>query len=395
MRHGVQYGIAINLTLLALILATGCGSEGTSSMGPEVSASSPAGVYSDLVPNAEELWSATVPRDQVAGSLESIHLLEDALYLRSSMNQIVALEGVGMPRWIFTRMDLPPDFPPVVGPTAVAYITRNKLWLIDRNTGDLLNMKTLSFIPSGPPALSQSTAYVPSLSDNRIYSISIADGSEGWRIRLESPISAAPVMGGSIGRPVLIIATEKSNATKNGNVIAYDAIDAGAQAPDKPLWEKALPDGVVADLTLSVDKSTVFVSSEDYALYAINIATGEKRWSYHAGRPLRTSAHEVMASTAEAGMVFQKNGDDLIAIESDSGDVKWSVKGALGPVCKWGDQYLVLGAGNTVQRISQTSGGEEASMAVGEDFIVCDHHGGRFILADRRWNLKVLGYKKY
>ncbi len=395
MRHGVQYGIAIHLTLLALTLATGCGSGGTTSMGPEVSASSPAGVYGELLPNAEELWSATVPGDRVAGSLESIHLLEDALYLRSSMNQIVALNGVGMPRWIFTRMELPPEFPPVVGPTAVAFITRDKLWLIDRNTGDLLNMKTLSFIPSGPPALSQSTAYVPSLGDNRIYSISIADGSEGWRIRLESPIKAAPVMGGSVGRPVLIIATERNKATKTGKVLAYEAMDAGAPAPEKPLWEKDLPDGVVADLTLSIDKSTVFVSSEDYALYAFNVATGEKRWSYHAGRPLRTSAHEVKASAADAGMMFQKNGDDLFAIASDSGEVKWSLKGGLGPVCKWGDQYLVLGAGNTVQRISNTSGDEEASMAVGEDFIVCDYHGGRFILADRRWNMKVLSYKKY
>ena len=48
-----------------------------------------------------------------------------------------------------------------------------------------------------------------------------------------------------------------------------------------------------------------------------------------------------------------------------------------------------------VQRINKTNGAVEASQAVGEDFIVCDHHGGRFILADRHWNLKVLGYKKY
>jgi len=395
MRHGVHNGVALCLTILALsCLWTGCGSgSGTSAADSsgDMAAAGPAGPYGDLLPNAEELWSDTVPVNSDVGSLESICLLQTpditgklvaTLYLISSKNKVIAIDENGRPKWTFGRLELPPVFPPSEGPTAVAILTRDRLWIIDRQTGSLLNRKTLSITPSAPPVLSRSTVYVASLSDNRIHTVAISDGSEGWRVRLGSPIVAAPVMGGTVGRPTLHLATQK------GTVIAFDALAAAAPPPNEELWKRSLAGGVVADLSTNNDDSVVYVSSEDFSLHAYRAATGEKIWAYAAGRVLNTSATDVN------GVVFQKNGEDLVAIDGESGAEKWKIKGATRPVCRWGDQYLVAGPDQRVRRINTSDGAELAAGDVVEDFLLCDPVGGRFIVANRDWFLKVLKYRK-
>jgi outer membrane protein assembly factor BamB len=393
MRHGVN-GVALCLTILALSgFWTGCGSgSGTSSADSgDMAAAGPAGPYGDLLPNAEELWSDTVPVNSDVGSLESIHLLQTpditgklvaTLYLISSKHKLIAIDVDGRPKWTFGRLELPPVFPPAEGPTAVAILTRDRLWIVDRETGSLLNRKTLSFTPSAPPVLSRSTIYIPSLSDNRIHTVAISDGSEGWRVRLGSPIAAAPAIAGTVGRPTLHVATQK------GTVIAFDALAAAAPPPTQELWKRSLADGVVADLATSIDASIVYVSSEDFALHAFRASTGEKVWSYAAGRSLNTHATDVN------GVVFQKNGGQLVAIDGETGDEKWSIDGGMRPVCRWGDHYLVAGPGQRVRRINAPDGAELAAGDVVEDFLLCDPVGGLFVVASRNWFLKVLKYRK-
>jgi outer membrane protein assembly factor BamB len=295
---------------------------------------------------------------------------------------VIAIDESGQPKWTFGRLVLPPVFPPSEGPTAVAILTRDRLYVIDRETGSLMNRKTLSFTPSAPPVLSRSTVYIPSLSDNRIHTVAISDGSEGWRVRLGSPIAAAPAIGGTVGRPTLHVATQK------GTVVAFDALSASAPPPSQELWKRSLADGVVADLATSNDASVVYVSSEDFALHAYRAATGEKVWSYAAGRALNTHAVDVN------GVVFQKNGGQLVAIDGETGEEKWAVKGATRPICRWGDQYLVAGPGQRVRRINTPDGAELAAGDVVEDFLLTDPMGGRFIVANRDWFLKVLKYRK-
>ncbi|MBN2490767.1 MAG: PQQ-binding-like beta-propeller repeat protein [Planctomycetes bacterium] len=396
MRHGVLNGVATILVVLTLVLATGCGtgSGGTPppASGEDVAVSPVATAYRQLLPNGEELWCARLPVEAELGSLERISLGDgpDAtgtrtatLYLISAKQRVVAVGENGMTRWTFGRLDLPLEFPPAEGPTAVAFLTRDKLWLVDRQSGSLLNRKTLAFTPSTPPALSRSTVYLPSLGDNRIYSVAIADGADGWRVRMNGPISAAPAMAGNIGRPTLHVATEK------GTVLAFDALAASAPPPEAPLWEKSLPGAVMADLSASADGGIVFVPSHDYMLHAYRAATGESVWNYPGGRPLETPATHV------GDLVFQRNADQLVALDFASGAVKWMVAGAKHAVCKWGDDYIVAGPGQKLRRIQGKDGAVLAEAERAEDFLVPDPIGGRFIVADRDWNLKVYRYRRY
>ena len=401
MRHGVLHGIAICLTILALALIAGCGSGSggaTSTDGGEdmAAAATMTGAPAELLPNADELWSGKVPVDAGAGSLEGIYLRQtpdasgkfDAnIYLVSSSNQVVALNRNGMPKWVFKRMELPPEFPPVEGPGAVAFITRNKLWVVHRETGSLLLSRSLPFTPSAPPALSASAVYIPSLADNRIYSLSIADGGLGWRIRLSSPITAAPTIAGSVGRPSLHVATQK------GGVFAFDALSATAPPTSEPRWQKKLPDGVVADLTTSIDRTLVYVPCEDFALHAFRASTGEEAWSYNAGRPLKVSALEV------GEIVFVKSEGKVIALNAADGAVKWTLEGIQRPICQWGKDYLLRNTDGKVLRVMADSGEVLAAETLPDgmptEFVVTDPMGGRCITADRDWNLSVLVRRKY
>lgn len=393
MCHGVVNGITRCGMLCgligALLFAPGCGSSGGEMQPTEPSvpaAAGPMSAFGDLLPNAEELWAANVPNE--GGSLESIHLLGDMLLLRGSNQHLTALDRNGVPQWVFKRMDLAPEFPPAVGPTAIALVTRDMMWVIDKATGDLVSRHSLSFTPSAPPALSASTAYVPSLSDNRIYAIGLADGKQGWRARLDGPITAAPTVAGTVGRPVLVVATE------GGGIYAYPAVAAGATAPD-PTWTRRLPGNVLADVHTSVDGSTVFVSSEDYTLYALNAGTGEASWKYHAGMPLKTSASHVTGPGAGAGMVFQQRAGALVGLDAASGDKKWEAEAGTHGVCSWGDDFIVAGPGNSVRRLRAKDGDAMGSGSVSEAYLVPDPSKGHFIVADRDWKLRVYRHRKW
>lgn len=403
MRHGVLHGLAICLTILALSLIAGCGSgsgSATPAEGDEKMAAAPTGAPTgapaELLPNSEELWSGKVPVDAGAGSLEGVFLrqtpdqngrIEASIYLLGSTNHVIALNGKGMPKWVFKRMELPPEFPPAEGPTAVVFLTRNKLWIVDRATGSLLNVRSLPFTPSAPPTLTSSTVYIPSLADNRVYTVSIKTGATGWRQRLSSPISAAPVVAGSVGRPTLHVATQK------GGVFAFDALEATAPPPSEPRWKKKLPDGCVADLSTSNDRSIVYVPCEDYALHAFRASTGEQVWAYNAGGELRLSALEI------GDLVFIKNAGKVFALSAAEGAVKWTHVGIKRPLCLWGSDYLLQDDEGKVLRVMANDGkvlaAEMLPDGLPSDFVLTDPMGGRLITADKEWNLSVLVRRKY
>lgn len=389
MYHGVVKGITRCGLIVALGLAAGCGSSGEvkpmDSTGSNSTTSGPSAALGDLLPNAEELWSAAVPHE--GGTLESADLCGDLIVLRGSDNKLVALDRNGIPQWIFKRLNLTPEFAPVAGPNAIALVTREDLWVIDRRTGDLMSRMTLDFTPSAPPALSASTAYVPSLSDDRIYAVSLADGKVGWRARLNSVVTASPVMAGPVGQPVLVVATER------GTVFGYPALEAGAPTPD-PTWTKRLPGRVTADLKLSVDAQTVLVSSEDYSLYALTAGTGEAAWVYAAGMPLTQSASHVAGPAGGPGLVFQPRGGELVALDAATGEKKWTTDSGTHGVCLWGKDYLIAD-GNSVRRLQAKSGTPLGAGVVSERFLVPDPATGHFIVADSNWRLRVYRHRNW
>jgi len=97
-----------------------------------------------------------------------------------------------------------------------------------------------------------------------------------WEVMFpEGSISASPALRGD----TVYFAGE------NGSVIAVTAAD---RRPVWPLSGSAFQTGgaIVADL--AVDDDTLYVSSTDTKLYALNNKNGKIRWQYHAGAALRT-----------------------------------------------------------------------------------------------------------
>jgi outer membrane protein assembly factor BamB len=71
------------------------------------------------------------------------------------------------------------------------------------------------------------------------------------------------------------------------------------------------------DLMPAVIKGTVFVASGDFSFYALDAATGEKKWSYDAGSRITSSA------VYEDGAAYVVTGEGLHALDASTGRRTW------------------------------------------------------------------------
>lgn len=384
MRDGLTTALSC-LALSSTLLFAGCGSQGgvTSNNGMT---GTTAETDRPATPNAELLWSASVPNG--GGSLASARLDGDVIVFQSSDREVSAWTKEGLqPRWTFRQIDGAALYPPVVGPSAVGVVTRDRLWAIDVVTGARLSSGEIAFTPAAAPALSASTCYFPALSDNRIYAVDLATGDTGWRRRLGAAIAAAPVVAGPTGKPILVVATE------DGGLVAFPALSYDSPAPDA-LWQRFVPGDITSALSMSIDRDLVFVASTDKVLYALDAATGEQRWAFYSKHPLEGVAVHMRAKSGDS-LVFQHSNGVLHALDAATGKERWRVEGATRPVCEWGGGFLLLGPGATLRRVSADTG---ETVGVGNatgSLVLTDRVGGYLMQANDNWQLEVSRYRPW
>jgi PQQ-like domain len=123
----------------------------------------------------------------------------------------------------------------------------------------------IKFDESGSsPVIVDGVLYIGS-ADGAIYALDPASGETKWRFQTGeslSPASSGP----------LIITVPKGTS-------GIDQMVAGMKAA-----EKQKEQGIRrVDMTPTVENGTVFVGSGDHSFYAIDAATGKKKWSYDIG----------------------------------------------------------------------------------------------------------------
>jgi eukaryotic-like serine/threonine-protein kinase len=173
------------------------------------------------------------------------------------------------------------------------------------------------------PAVTDDAVYVGS-TDGSLYAVDRADGQLRWKFDSRGPISSSP----AVSEGVVYV------SSVDGNVYAVDA------ASGKERWKFAskgerrftapgihgamprterMPDPF--DVFLSspaVSGGTVYIGSGDQNVYALDAATGERRWTFATG-------DVVHASPAIAdGVVYVGSWDrNLYALEASSGRERW------------------------------------------------------------------------
>ena len=80
------------------------------------------------------------------------------------------------------------------------------------------------------------------------------------------------------------------------------------------------------DMTPAVENGTVFVGSGDHLFYAIDAATGKKKWSYDIGYAMASntnSSSPVPPPVVRDDVLYFATGDGLHAIDALTGKRKW------------------------------------------------------------------------
>jgi len=263
-------------------------------------------------------------------------LLENLLLIEYADGSLLALDRISLaPRWHFTGLTAPMEFPPAITPASVLAISEGMLYEIDRKYGNQLGVHRLGIVPSAGPAGTDSTAYLPALASmngNRTLStVNLADGTPGWGRATRGSITVAPVIGGTSGRPVLYVATSL------GEVFAFPAAAARFGAQD-PTWSAIVHGQVLHQPVLSDD--LLLVGSERGDLWGLDRITGNAVWVNYSGEKILASAWPM------GDQVYFVNEAGFHAISREGGQLLWSYDGMARFLCRrGGTTYPMTGPG--------------------------------------------------
>jgi len=157
------------------------------------------------------------------------------------------------------------------------------------------------------PVIADGVLYVGS-ADGAVYALDPKTGESKWRFQTGENLS--PTTSG----PNVITVPRGTSID--------DQIAAGISAAEKQRGE-----GIRRiDMTPAVENGTVFIGSGDRSFYAVDAATGKKKWSYVVG-PGMVSSNFISvtrpAAVVKNGTVYFEGGDGLHALDALTGKRKW------------------------------------------------------------------------
>ena len=190
----------------------------------------------------------------------------------------------------------------------------------------------INFDESGSnPVIADSVLYVGS-ADGAVYALNPKTGETKWRFQTGENLS--PATSGS-----QVITVPRGTSTADQMVAGMDAV------------ERQIKQGIRrVDMTPAVENGTIFIGSGDRSFYAIDAATGKKKWSYLAGSGMASSNNTslpVPAPVLSNGTVYFVTDEGLHALDALTGKRKWlfETRAQKGPVLDGGVIFLTAYTG--------------------------------------------------
>jgi outer membrane protein assembly factor BamB len=169
------------------------------------------------------------------------------------------------------------------------------------------------------PVISDGTLFVGSMG-GELLAVDSKSGALRWRFRADAPISSTvAVVNGTVvfqSNANTIFAVRSNDGTEvwrraTGPSVPFFSIPAFPDAPDYDLW---------ASSPLVQDEA-IFIGSGDGNVYAFDLSSGEKRWSFHTGGRVRATP------ASDGASVFVGSFDGtMYSLDPGSGRLKWKYK---------------------------------------------------------------------
>lgn len=181
-------------------------------------------------------------------------------------------------------------------------------WVFPPDNGDEIDLEAIY----GAPIVSDDTVYFGAY-DGNVYALDAAGGSEIWRFGTDAPIVSAlgAEWGGDVQAPALRTLLAGSG---DGRVYALAPEDGRVR------WSFDTGDEIWASPLVA---ESVFVSSVNGKLYALDPENRDRRWVFETDGGLLTDPVLADKGTLIAGGI----GETLYAIDSATGEQKWSFDG--------------------------------------------------------------------
>ncbi len=192
--------------------------------------------------------------------------------------------------------------PASVNKSAVFTTNSNRIFGLDRKTGQQIWSQELTDTPSSATAADEDKVMV-GLESGKLAVFDAKTGAISWNIQTNDRVTSRPVVAGKI--------------------VAFGSQDRKLYLSlvNKPqlLWRFACGGPIVANMgTYGV--RTLLVPSSDKSLYAVNLFTGEGKWTVATGSPVE---QEPMVADDDAYVVNDEG--FLSAIDIPSGTVRWTI----------------------------------------------------------------------
>jgi outer membrane protein assembly factor BamB len=156
---------------------------------------------------------------------------------------------------------------------------------------------------------------------NRIFCLEVATGNEVWSEKVEFSAWAAP---SAMGKYVYF-ATGNGTYSEDKPPIAGLVLCREATT-GKPIWERALPNSVVAKPAL--DRYQAYVGCRDGKVYALDRFTGDIVWSQMLNSPVLAAPTIVKHPEKHIGEVLYVMGVNglLLALAPQDGGAYWGME---------------------------------------------------------------------
>lgn len=289
----------IALACLGLLLAAGSAAHAQVSFG--TAAIPPRRALARI--NLDMQWHGVVPLDG-AEKLTELSIDAGDLFAQTNHANFYAFDAeTGRYLWVAHLGRVTSQAQPASVNSFAVYVTNsNSLFALDRRTGRQMWVKRLSDLASSN-TIADETVVSVGLSNGKMVMFDAKSGEEKFNIQANARITARPLLA--------------------GRLIAFGSEDQKLylSRSEKPklLWRFAAGDKIVAPLG-SHGLRTILMASLDKNVYAIDLFTGDAKWTYPTGAPI---TQEPIVADNDVYVVNQEG--YLSEIDAETGNSRWTI----------------------------------------------------------------------
>ncbi len=272
----------------------------------------------------ERMWWNRAVFDPSRETVRYITADEQAVFVQSTGGMITAFDSETGRRMWSKLIGSPNQISyPLTTNDSMAFLAAGmNLYGIDKPSGETIWKINLPHHPSAGPEVDEDQVYIGT-TDGSIYALNLerirdlhnrrllpqyANLTRAWRYQAPSEILSPPV---SNGKDVVF-------ASYSGRLYSVMALDQDLNFQFET--ESRAPIRV----PLGRNENTVFVASDDARVFALDMTTGNRRWSFTAGQPVRKQPRVV------GGNVFvMPSRRGMYALRTNTGFQQWHQREAV------------------------------------------------------------------